>query len=252
MDEAAAVNVKSSSVVQVIQQLSVLVIMYPGKWPTDQFLPNCYSKRVIDWFEGTGTVIGLKRNRVFILSSIHCTPGHKYTFFVKGKVTEHKQIPATLVENFFVVENNGIDVSVFSCDSSYFDLDILSTIASIEWRCPESFRIGSPLWLVHYPTSSEPEGVASTHRLFNECFPTVSEGVVLSEDFGGQTLNSTIIATGGSSGGLIIDENGYVIAVHDSQHDDTLDKKPVSTHRMISELRAAFRSNKQLHNLLYN
>lgn len=244
--------VDTNAVIKVIENLSVLVIMYPGKWPSDQFLPNCHSKRVIDWFEGTGTVIGIKRNRVFILSSIHCTPSTKFTFFVKGALTEHKQVAATLVENYFVVENNGIDVAVFSCDSSCFDSHVLADIGNIQWRCPEAFRIGSPVWLVHYPTSSEPEGVASTHRLFNECFPTLSEGVLLSEDFPGLTIDSTIIATGGSSGGLLVDENGYAVAVHDSQHDETPNKVPVSTHRMISELREAFKNNKQLHNLLYN
>lgn len=227
-----------------IQNLSVVVIMYPGKWPSDQFLPNCYSKRIIDWFEGTGTLIGMRRNRVYILSSIHCIPGSKFTFFVKGALTEHKQVPATLVENYFVEANNGIDVSVFSCDSRHFDDNILSDVQNIEWRCPDAFRVDSPLWLVHYPTSSEPDGAASTHRLFNDCFPTVSEGVLLSEDFKGLTIDSTIIATGGSSGGSLVDENGHTVAMHDSQHDETLDKVPVSSHRMISELREAFRSNK--------
>lgn len=244
--------VAPDTVLKTIQDLSLLVIMYPGKWHADEFHPSCYSKKIIDWFEGTGTIIGRKRNRVFILSSIHCNPGRTFTFLAKGSVTQHKQIPLTLVANYFVVENNGIDVSVFSCDVCHLEDQILATIDSIEWRSPDSFRTSSPIWLVHYPTSSEPDGAVSTHRLFNECFPTVSEGVILSSDLSNCTIDSTIVATGGSSGGLLVNEHGHVLGVHDSQHDETPDQQPVSTHRLISELRVAFQNNKQLQSLLYS
>ena len=240
---------RSETVVNSIRELSVLVIMYPGKWHSDKFHPNCYSTKIIDWFEGTGTIIGIKRNRVFILSSIHCIPGTKYSFFLKGTATNHEQVPITLVLNYFIEENNGIDIAVFSCDARHFSDDVLSRVHDIEWSAPDSFRIGSKIWLVHFPTSSEPNGVVSTHRLFHECFPTISTGTILSEDFNSLTIDSTIIATGGSSGGLIVDEEGRVIAVHDSQHDETPDHTLVSTHRMVRELRQTFKSNKQLCNL---
>ena len=242
-DKIRSIAVKS------ICDLSVLVIMYPAKWPSDKFLPSCYSKRIIDWFEGTGTIIGVKRNRLYIMSSIHCQAGSKFSFFVKGSITDHLQLPVTLVENYFVEENNGIDIAIFSCDTKHFQDSFLEMISNIEWSAPGAFRIGSPVWLVHYPTSSEAPGVSSTHRLFNECFPTVSTGVILSEDFTALTIDSTIIATGGSSGGIIVDENGQAVAVHDSQHNDTVDGLPVSTHRMVRELREIFRRNKQLCNL---
>jgi len=243
------VSAKPDQVLKSIVDLSVLVITYSGKWSQDKFLPNSMSRRKIDWFEGTGTIIGVKRNRVFILSSIHCVPGTKYSFFVKGAATQHQQFPVTLVLNHFVEENNGIDIALFSCDARVFDVDMIRGIQDIHWEAPMSFRIGSAVWLVHYPTSSEPDGVPPTHRLFNDCFPTVSTGTILCEDFGALTIDSTIIATGGSSGGLIIDEHGRAVAVHDSQHDETPDQKPVSTHRMVRELRLTLQSNRQLCNL---
>ena len=246
---APSYSERALAVVDSIKELSVLVIMFPGKWASDQFLPNCNSTRVIDWFEGTGTIIGIKRNRLFIISSIHCIPGTKYSFFIKGSSTSHKQIPATLVHNYFIKENNGIDIAIFSCDVSNFMPETLSRVADIEWCAPDSFRLDSPVWLVHYPTSSEPDAVPSTFRLFHPCFPTVSTGRILCEDFLALTIDSDIIATGGSSGGLLIDENGLVVAVHDSQHDDTQDGQPVSTHRMVRELREVFSGNKQLCNL---
>lgn len=240
---------KPETVLKSIVDLSVLVIMYPGKWSQSSFLPNCFSKRKIDWFEGTGTIIGVKRNRVFILSSVHCIPGTKFSFFIKGHITNHEQLPVTLVLNQFVEADNGIDIAIFSCDVRLLDQAMVAGIDSIRWHAPDRFRTGSPVWLVHYPTSSEPDGVPSTHRLFNACYPTVSMGFVISDDFNSLTIDSTIIATGGSSGGLIIDENGLAVAVHDSQHDETPDNTPVSTHRMVRELRLTLASNKQLCNL---
>jgi hypothetical protein len=201
----------AENVVQLVCELSVLVIMYPGKWPSQQFLPNCNSVRIIDWFEGTGTIIGIKRNRVYILSSIHCTPRVTYSFFLKGTATQHTQVPATLVQNYFVPENNGIDIAVFSCDASYFAHEVLCKVINIEWTAPDSFELCSPVWLVHYPTSSEAPGVASTHRLDHECQATVSNGTVLSEDFVALTIDATIVATGGSSGGLVIYAQGRVV-----------------------------------------
>jgi len=175
--------------------------------------------------------------------------GNEIFFFMKGQVTNHEQVPVTLVLNQFIEVDNGIDIAIFSCDIRVLDQAMILGIDSIRWHAPDSFRIGSPVWLVHYPTSSEPDGVPSTHRLSNACHPTVSTGIILSEDFNSLTIDSTIIATGGSSGGLIIDENGLAVAVHDSQHDETPDHTPVSTHRMVRELRMTLRSNKQLCNL---
>ena len=116
--------------------LSVLVIMYPGKWSQSTFLPNCFSKRKIDWFEGTGTIIGVKRNRVFILSSIHCIPGTKFSFFMKGQVTGHEQVPITLVLNQFIEADNGIDIAIFSCDIRVLNHTMISGMDSIRWHHP--------------------------------------------------------------------------------------------------------------------
>jgi hypothetical protein len=245
--EITAASVES--IVGSICSLSVLVIMYPGKWAAKEFHPNPYSKKIVDWFEGTGTIIGIKRNRIFILSSIHCIPGSKYSFFIKGISTRHQQVPVTLVQNFFVEENNGIDIAIFSCDIRCFDLLTLEHAKIIKWNAPSSFEAASSLWLVHYPTANGTDAVPATHRLENPCFPTVTAGTLLCSDFKSLTIDSTIIATGGSSGGLVVDRFGCIVAVHDSQHDDTPDGKPVSTHRMVKELREIFVANKQLCNL---
>jgi hypothetical protein len=155
------------------------------------------------------------------------------------------------VQNYFVPKNNGIDVAVLSCDACYFAPEVLCKVSDIEWCAPDSFELASPVWLVHYPTpSSEAHGVGSTHRLDHDCHPTVSMGAILLEDCAALAIDSTIVATGGSSGGLVIDAQGRVVAVHDSQHDETADGKPVSTHRMVRELRQVFKAHKQLCNLL--
>ena len=242
---------------QISQNFPKFSFFYSVYYDPNEFLPSCYSKKVIDWFEGTGTVIGFKRNRIFILSSIHCIPKPNYSFYAKGAITHHKQIPVTLVINHFIMENNGIDVAVFSCDMKYFDPTMLQNLQHLKWVDSLNYRIGSPLWLIHYPTSinnaesnMETPVIESTHRLDHDCFPIVSTGNILSHDNIAYTIDSTIVATAGSSGGLIIDENYHIIGVHDSQHDDNPDHIPVSTHRLVKELREYFHLNKQLSHLL--
>eukprot|EP01031_Cornospumella_fuschlensis_P038413 gene38413-46682_t len=221
----------SEGVVAALSALSVMVIIYDGKWRGEQFHPDKYSSKVYDWFEGTGTVVGFKRNRVFILSSIHCNPTSTYTFFVKGDITRQVQVNATLLVNCFVQENNGIDVAVFSCDISGFVEETLNSyLGYIRWHTPESIPAKSKVTLVHYPTSvpaaaateesSETLEYDATYRLFNPVYPTITYGEVVSHSPETSTFDSTIIATGGSSGGILVDEHGRCLGVHDSQHNE--------------------------------
>lgn len=232
-----------------ICNLSVLVITYPGKWNEAEFKPSHLSRRKIDWFEGTGTVVGIKRNRIFILSAIHFVPEGYFSFFVKGEITGQIQVSATLCVNHFVEENNGIDIAVFSCDIAQFDRSLLSSISNIQWKSITTFEKDSPVWLVHYPTSCD-ENVPSDSRLINPVFPTISQGILVSIDLSTLTFDSTIVGTGGSSGGIIIDGNGYALGVHDSQHDDTPTKELISTHRMIKEVKETLSTMRQLQDMI--
>ena len=222
-----------------ISALSVLVITYAGKWSEEQFLPSPLSVKKIDWFEGTGTVIGLKRNTVYILTSIHCNPDHKYSYFVKGEVTNQVQTVATLVTNQFMAAEDGIDIAVFSCDISAFnrpmlDAAVLCLRSTWQQNVPLSM-VGEKIWLVHFPTVLS-EQLESTHRLINPVFPSISSGEILSVNTAASKFDSTITATGGSSGGLLVDIRGKIIGTHDSQHDENPLFPYVSTHQMISEL----------------
>jgi hypothetical protein len=254
--------------IKAVFDLSVMVIIYAGKWQGEQFHPNCHSSKVYDWFEGTGTIIGVKRNRVFILSSIHCNPNSHYSFFVKGVITKQIQINATLCINYFDSANiSGIDVAVFSCDLSGFDSSVLSAnLPQVKWHTPQRLDGNSKITLVHYPTSIPTAAVVpsdtdsnnaaivpydSTFRLFNPVFPTVSDGEIISSDLANYTFDSTIVATGGSSGGLLISEEGLCLGVHDSQHNENplAVGRMVSTHKMIAEVRERTRGVRQLRGL---
>lgn len=231
-----------ADVLEAVAGLSVLVITCPGKWTKNEFLPSSLSRRKIDWFEGTGAVIGIKRSRVFILSSIHCIPEANYTYFIKGAITDQKQVIATLCCNHFIRENNGIDVAIFSCDVKCFKADVQLKLSCVRW-C-DNFSIGSSIWLVHFPTSSEE--VVATHRLTEDVHPSTATGNIVSIDTVSSTFDSTIVATGGSSGGILVDASGFALGVHDSQHDDTEDGTFVSTHRTVSALRDVLSSVRQL------
>lgn len=242
-------NVVPSAVLDSICNLSVLVITYPGKWTEPQFLPSPVSRKKIEWFEGTGTVIKVKRNRVFILSSIHCIPRGNYSFFVKGEVTGQVQVLATLCVNYFVADNNGIDFAVFSCDACHFRPEVLLQLSNLTWKSPDSFVAGSQVWLVHYPTLVG-STLASTSRLENPVFPTVSDGTIVSDDLDTYTIDSTIIATGGSSGGIVINNVGFAVGIHDSQHNDNTPMGVfVSTHRLVCALKEKFDQVRQLHGI---
>lgn len=227
------VTMDVASKLQVLQDLSVLVITYPGKWRASEFHPAPHSPRKIEWFEGTGTVIGVKRNRVFILTSIHCIPTNRYSYFVKGQITFQEQKVATLCANRFVPDENGIDIAIFSCDISNFDARLLNKLDILNWNSSTILEHNSHLYLVHFPTQKA-GAVPMTDRLDNHVYPIISEGVLVSTD--DLTIDSTISATAGSSGGLVVSADGMIIATHDSQHDETPDGRIVSTHRRISEI----------------
>lgn len=233
-----------------VSSLSVLVIIIPEKWDKDEFVPNEMSTKRFVWFEGTGTVIGLKRNRAFILTSIHCIPTSRYSFFIKGPVSQQNQVPATLCINHFEKEDNGIDMAVLSCDAKILDEIILQEISSLVWNCPLSnhYKIEEPIWLVHYPNIDST--MTPTHRLRHPVHPDVAVGILLSIDESNDTFDSTIIASEGSSGGLVIDKNGHVLGIHDSQHDDNEANEIVSTHRMTRAVQRRFQANRQLESLL--
>jgi hypothetical protein len=237
---AEHLNSTASSKLQLLQDLSVLVITYAGKWRDSQFHPSCNSARPIEWFEGTGTVIGIKRNRVFILSSIHCAPTNRYSFFVKGSITSQEQKVATLCANRFVPDDNGIDIAIFSCGSSGFDSSILQNISNLMWKCNagKCLENNCPLFLIHFPTQ-QPGIVPITDRLENAVFPVISEGTLISTGDDSCTIDSTITATAGSSGGLVMSADGMIVATHDSQHDETPDGRMVSTHRLINDTQNA-------------
>ena len=233
-------------------ELSTLVIIYPGRWPdAHQFLPSPDSPHEVEWFEGTGTVIGVKRRRVFILSSIHIQDATKHSFWVKGQATGHRQERATLVDNCFV--ENGIDVAVFSCDVGAFDAALLARcLPALRWRYTDTFVRGAAVWLVHYPTVSDNRhGRSATTRLEGPVAPAVAVGEVLSFDAAAFLFDSTIAATGGSSGGVVVDADGRMLGVHDSQHDDNplAPGQPVSSHRAADELRAVFGRNRQVQHI---
>lgn len=78
--------------------------------------------------------------------------------------------------------------------------------------------IGKALWCVHYPNLDLTLPV--THRLVNPVFSDVAYGILHSVNSSVHTFDSTMIASEGSSGGLIIDIDGRVLGFHDSQHDD--------------------------------
>lgn len=241
--------------IESVSNLSVLVITHAGIWRDEQFHPSSSSPYEIEWFEGTGTIIGTKRNRVFIISSIHCNPTSKYSFFIKGRASHHMQIKATVVENHFIAENNGIDVAVFSCDIDRFDNAILNeNLQHLHWKCCYHFPQSNSIWLIHFPTLNEDEntGNVSTERLFSLTVqPTISTGTIISTDWDMNCFDSTIIATGGSSGGLIINEEGFIIGVHDSQNNENnlLPGQLVSTHRMAKELRDILGKNRQIQHI---
>jgi hypothetical protein len=243
MDYATVGQVAQDSI-RLVQDLSVLVITHPGKWKEGSFHPSKFSVRKIDWFEGTGTVIGIKRNRVSILSSIHCEPNSKYSFFVKGAITNQEQVVATLSLNRFEEEDNGIDVAIFSCDASCFDAEVLSRMTQyLRWNFSAQIVRHPPLpvtnlYLVHYPTLQEEQDI--TRRLHEPVFSEVATGVLVSVD--SECFDSTIVATAGSSGGLIVSEEGYILGSHDSQHNDTPDGSTLSTHRMCTAVREALSS----------
>jgi len=190
------------------------------------------------------------------LEALHCILQGHYTFFVKGSVTNHIQIPVTLCVNEFVEENNGIDVAVFSCDSSYFDKSIMMNLSHFVWdqSITSSVQLNSHIYLVHFPTisndgDSNDDTECATYRLYNTVSPSISHGIVLTSQISSYTFDSTIIATGGSSGGLIIDGNGLILGVHDSQHDENDTNTSVSTHRMVCELRQKLSHIRQLSDL---
>lgn len=232
----------AQSCISLVKDLSVLVISHPGKWRDTQFKPSKLSVRKIDWFEGTGTVIGIKRNRVFILSSIHCEPSSSYSYFVKGEITRQEQVAVTLSVNRFVEENNGIDIALFSCDSSSFNEEVLRRMTHcLRWDfSPVAMSPGASLHLVHFPTVEDEHDL--TRRLHQPVFPDVSAGYLLSVDSEAECFDSTVVATAGSSGGLVISEQGVVVGSHDSQHNDTSDGNPVWTHRLSVSIRDALSS----------
>lgn len=133
--------------VSVCQDLSLLVITCPKTERKKEFLPNELSTRVTEWFEGTGTIIGIKRNYLFILTSIHCIPTEKYSFFVKGKSSFQKQIPATLCFNHYEIDNIGLDVAILSCDINNFDQDIIKMVDLLQWSTSQTestdYRFGN-------------------------------------------------------------------------------------------------------------
>lgn len=245
-----------SDVLKSISDLSVLVITSPQKWRFPQFHPSPLSERKVDWFEGTGTIIGLNRNRVFIISSIHCIPDKNYSYFIKGLITNHVQQACTLCVNYFVEESNGIDVAILSCSvTEIFSTEILLNLSNLKWRSDLSLlQTMSSVWLVHFPTNSDAGVADMTERLHSPVFPTISSGIIISTDESNLTFDSTIIATSGSSGGLIIAaESGFILGVHDSQHNEHVSKpgELVSTHRMTRALQLSTRSVRQL-NQLFN
>jgi hypothetical protein len=245
-DECAEVPIDT---LNVLNDLSVLVITYAAKWHGDQFHPSPLSSKKVNWFEGTGTVVGLKRNNVFILSSIHCIPDCKYSFFIKGAITNHLQQKVTICCNRFEESDNGIDVAIFSCDARKFDSEYLRRIDTLRWYEPEVFPISVNIWLVHFPTvplgdTDAPE--ATTYRLHNEVYPSITKGVTISVDPIVGTFDSSIIATGGSSGGLVKNSQGLILGIHDSQHDNTPDHTVVSTHRLSIAVKSSLRHIRQL------
>jgi len=127
---------------------------------------------------------------------------------------------------------------------------LLFNLTKLVWDSPRSLSFQSNLWLIHYPTNIDEND--STFRLYHPVFPTISEGKIISFDVSMCTFDSTIVATGGSSGGIIVNEFGLSLGVHDSQHNEnplgplgTL----VSTHRAIAEIREITKSVRQLNDL---
>lgn len=252
-----------NEVIEAVSKLSVLVVIYDGNWKESQFHPNCNSTKVYNWFEGTGTIIGTKRNRVVIMSSIHCNPSNKCCFFIKGEITNQIQIKATLCINCYVEDNNGIDVAIFSCHISNFHEDILLRyLPSIKWCSSlNCLQRDSRVCLVHYPTfipqdtdmsnQQNEEQQDSTYRLFHSVYPSQNDGILISYSLENYTFDSTIIATCGSSGGIIINEEGLCLGVHDSQHNENIlmDGINVSTHRMICDIRDKVKEIKYLQDL---
>lgn len=241
---------KTPSILEDIQDLSLLVISTPKKELKSEFNPKEDSVRVTEWFEGTGTIIGTKRNHIFIITSIHCIPTQSYSYFVKGKSSRQSQVRGTLCMNHFEAENNGLDVAVLSCDISSFDTSIVQKVNSFVWDCPLSthYRIGEKLWCVHYPNLAT--SLPPTHRLRNPVFPDVSVGTLHSLDAVSNTFDSTIIASEGSSGGLVIDSNGHILGIHDSQHNDHGDGITYSTHRMLDIIKKKFSEVRQLQGII--
>ena len=229
---------------EALKALSTLIIIYEGRWRNPhEFFPSSLAHQQVLWDEGTGTIIGCDRASVFILSSIHKKSASKCTFWIKGRATEHRQIPATLVENRYE-ENDGIDVAMFSCPLGAIDATLLSRyLPAVRWSYPDTFQPGAAVWLVHYPTF-DCTGTEATSRLRGAVEPDVAYGEVLSHDVATFLFDSTIEATAGSSGGVIVDADGFVVGVHDSIHDvdppAAGDRAVVSSHRAAAELRQHF------------
>lgn len=237
------------SSIDLITDLSVLVITFHGKCSKRSFVPDPTSSKKIEWFEGTGTVIGSKRNVVFIMTALHCQAESKFSYFIKGVISSQEQVPATLVLNKFVEENNGIDIAILSCSADLLDAAIVSRAMELQWQRQQiSHCIGAPVWLIHFPTVTDVDQ-DSTHRLKHPVNPTVSQGYVLSQCSSDGTFDSTITATGGSSGGLVIDSAGTILGAHDSQHDDTADNSVASTHREVREIFSHLECSRQLSHL---
>jgi len=204
------------------------------------------SPKKIEWFEGTGTIIGVKRNRAFVLTSIHCNPTSLYSYFIKGVVSQQKQVPTTLCINHFIYECNGIDMAVLSCDTKSLNSTILDKLSTLFWSCTlkTHYKTGEKVWLVHYPNIDST--MTPTHRLVHAVYPDIAVGTLISVDSSNNTFDSTMVASEGSSGGLVIDCNGHVLGIHDSQHDDNSTKEVVSTHRMIRAVQQHFLEVRQL------
>jgi Trypsin-like peptidase domain len=232
--------------VEALKALSTLVIIFEGRWRNvKEFMPSPDSPRPVNWDEGTATIIGRDRTSAYILLSIHKKNAAKCSFWVKGRATGYQQTPAQLMINRFE-ENDGIDVAMLSCNVEAFDDALLSRyLPELRWRYTSDFRRGAAVWLVHFPTVDETElsGENATCRLRDEVEPEVAYGVVLSQDVATFLFNSTIVATPGSSGGVVIDVDGHVIGVHDSIYHKDHINPTMSSHRAAAELKQYFLDN---------